>query len=198
MLKSGNEDALITPLDKTIAKGILVVVPLFVFGAYAMTDSQYPNAIPLQAALDQIEPLPPTVNNGAVNVKMIRTEYRVPVRAMNMVAQIHNYSDQPIRIGAFASANLRFINPSLDQPGKNEEDTLVAAKGLVIDDDKLIQPGETKTVSMAAADALWETEKLDGLFRDADSRMGGLLFLYDPSGKRYIASISTSVIPKFD
>lgn len=198
MLKSGNEDALITPLDKTIAKGILVVVPLFVFGAYAMTDSQHPNAIPLQAALDQIEPLPPTVNNGAVNVKMIRTEYRVPVRTMNMVAQIHNYSDQPIRIGEFASANLRFINPSLDQPGKNEEDTLVAAKGLVIDDDKLIQPGETKTVSMAAADALWETEKLDGLFRDADSRMGGLLFLYDPSGKRYIASISTSVIPKFD
>jgi methane/ammonia monooxygenase subunit B len=198
MLQTGREKDLITPLDKTVAKAILVVVPLFVFGAYAMTESQYPNAIPLQAALDQIQPLPPAVNAGAVQVNMIRTEYRIPARSMNMVMQIHNRSGQPIQIGEFATANLRFINPSVGLSDKDRGDTLVAAKGLSVDDSQPIPPGETKMVSMAAADALWETEKLDGLFRDADSRMGGLLFLYDASGKRYIASVSTAVIPKFD
>ncbi|MGJ0484346.1 MAG: methane monooxygenase/ammonia monooxygenase subunit B [Methylomicrobium sp.] len=34
--------------------------------------------------------------------------------------------------------------------------------------------------------------------RDADSRIGGLLFLYDELlGQRYISSISAAVIPKF-
>jgi methane/ammonia monooxygenase subunit B len=51
---------------------------------------------------------------------------------------------------------------------------------------------------VTALDALWATQRLDGLIRDADSRMGGLLFLYDTNGKRHIASISTAVIPKFD
>ena len=45
---------------------------------------------------------------------------------------------------------------------------------------------------------LWATQRLDGLIRDADSRLGGLLFLYDATGKRHIANISTAVIPKFD
>ena len=198
MLQSGREQELITPLDKTIAKGILVVVPLFVFGAYALAESQYPNNIPLQTALDQIDPLPPVVNTSLVQIKVTRTEYHIAGRSMNMVAQIHNLSDQPVQIGEFTTANLRFINPAAGLPAKDQGDTMVAAKGLTVDDAQPIQPGETRTVRIAAADALWETEKLEGLFRDADSRMGGLLFLYDAGGKRYIASVSTAVIPKFD
>lgn len=54
-------------------------------------------------------------------------------------------------------------------------------------------------VTITARDGLWESEKLNGLIRDADSRIGGLLFLYDDTlGKRYISSITAAVIPKFD
>jgi len=198
LLQSGREDALITDLDKTIAKAILVVVPLFVFGAYAMAERQYPNNIPLQTALDQIDPLPIAVNTGLVQVKAIRTEYHVSGRSMNLVAQIHNLSDQPVQIGEFTTANLRFINPAVGLPEPEQGEALVAAKGLTVDKPQPILPGETRSVRIAAADALWETEKLEGLFRDADSRLGGLLFLYDASGKRHIASISSAVIPQFD
>ncbi|MGR9108570.1 MAG: bacterial ammonia monooxygenase, subunit AmoB, partial [Gammaproteobacteria bacterium] len=93
MLQSGDENALITPLDKTIATLVLVGVPLFVFGANALTQSRYPNTIPLQAALDQIDPLPPTVNDGTVKVRAIRTVYRVPQRSMDMELEIENLSD---------------------------------------------------------------------------------------------------------
>jgi methane/ammonia monooxygenase subunit B len=52
---------------------------------------------------------------------------------------------------------------------------------------------------MTAKDALWESEKLDGLIRDADSRIGGLLFFYDDHlGERFISSITAAVIPKFN
>jgi methane/ammonia monooxygenase subunit B len=198
LLQYGKEDALITSLDRSIAKSILVVVPLFVFGAYAMTESQYPNNIPLQAALDQIDPLPPAVNTSMVQVKVIRAEYLISGRSMNLTAQIHNQSNQPIQIGEFTTANLRFMNPAAEPPINDPSDTMVAVKGLSVDKPQPIMPGESRTVCITAADSLWETEKLEGLFRDADSRLGGLLFLYDANGQRYIASISTAIIPKFN
>jgi methane/ammonia monooxygenase subunit B len=198
MVQSGQEKALITPLDRTIAIAVLAGVPLFVLGANAMTDRQYPNAIPLQAAMDQIEPLQPAVNLGMVQIKVQRTEYHVPARAMTIVAQIRNTSDQPVRIGEFATANVRFLNPGVGPPRKDDADTVVAPQGLNLDSADPIQPGETRTVRVTALDALWATQRLDGLIRDPDSRLGGLLFLYDATGKRHIASISTAVIPKFD
>ena len=42
MLQLGQEKALITPLDRKIAVLMLAGVPLFVFGAQAMTDRRYP------------------------------------------------------------------------------------------------------------------------------------------------------------
>src|SRR3984893_307232 len=198
MVQSGQEKALIAPLDRTIAIVMLAGVPLFVLGATAMTDRQYPNAIPLQAAMDQIEPLPPAVNGGMVQIKVQRTEYHVPARAMTIVAQIQNTSDQPVRIGEFATANVRFLNPGVGPSRKDDSDTVVAPQGLNLDSADPIQPGETRTVRVTALDALWATQRLDGLIRDPDSRLGGLLFLYDATGKRHIVSISTAVIPKFD
>jgi methane/ammonia monooxygenase subunit B len=198
MLHSGQGKWLITSLDRKIATGILFGVPLFVLGANAMTDLQYPNAIPLQAGMDQIEPLPSAVNDGVVRVKVQRTEYHVPARSITITAQIQNTSDQPIRIGEFATANVRFLNPGVSPSRTDDTDTVIAPQGLSLDSADPIQAGETRTVRVTALDALWATQRLDGLIRDADTRMGGLLFLYDTNGKRHIASISTAVIPKFD
>ncbi|TAN50028.1 MAG: methane monooxygenase/ammonia monooxygenase subunit B [Methylococcaceae bacterium] len=198
MLEAGREAELVTPLDRRIAKVILVAVPVVVLGANAMAQNAYPNTIPLQAALDHIDPLEPVVNTGAVQVKILRAEYRVPGRSMAMTAQIFNGTGHPIRIGEFATAGLRFINAVAVVPSQDETDHLTAAAGLHLDNDAPIQPGERRTVMISATDAIWETEKLDGLIRDADSRLGGLLFFYDDAGQRYITSSSVAVIPRFD
>jgi methane/ammonia monooxygenase subunit B len=198
MLQSGEEKGLITSFDRKIALVILVGVPLVVFGAQAMTDGQYLNTIPLQAAMDQIEPLAPRVNTGRVQVKVQRTEFHVPSRAMTMVTQIHNDSDSPVQIGEFATANVRFINPGTGQSVPDDAETMVAAQGLTTDSADPIQPGETRIVRVTATDTMWAGERLEGLIRDADSRLGGLLFLFDAAGNRQVASISSAVIPKFD
>ncbi len=198
MLLAGQEEALITPLDKTIAKAILVAVPVVVLGANAMAQSRYPDAIPLQAALDRIEPLPPQVNTGDVNVRVERIEYRVSDRTMVMTAHIGNHTGKPVRLGEFAAANLRFIDSAAGGPLPAESAELVAPAGLQTDPSSPIQPGETRQVHITAFDAGWETERLDGLIRDADSRLGGLLFFFDKDGRRSVASISSAVIPRFD
>jgi methane/ammonia monooxygenase subunit B len=198
MLQTGHESSLITPLDRRVGAAILIGVPLIVLAGSVMTDRQYRYTIPLQAAMDQIDPLPRAVDTGIVKVKIQRTDYNVPARAMTMTAQLHNGSDHPIQVGEFVTANVRFLNPSVVQPPQGEGAALAVTEGLTVDLPTPIAPGETRTVRITAADSLWQRERLDGMIRDADTRMGGLLFLYDDAGQRYISSVSAAVIPKFN
>ena len=197
MLHAGQEASLVSPVDRMIGAAIIFVVPMIVFGANFVTDLQYPNAIPLQAAMDQIDPLPPAVDVGAVQIKIQRAEYNVPARAMIMTALLHNGSDHAVRVGEFATANVRFLNPAVIQSPQGEGAASAAREGLGIDTADPIAPGETRTIRITAKDSLWQRERLDGLIRDADTRMGGLLFLYDDAGRRYVSSVSAPVIPKF-
>ena len=199
MLQAGMEDELVTPKDRLIAKAVLIGVPVLVLAANAMTTNQYPNTIPLQASLDRILPLPAQVNAGVVDVETLRAEYRIPERTMAFSLKINNRSDKPIQVGEFAAANVRFLNKELPAPYQGDSKSMIAAEGLGLDNPAPIQPGEQRTMTIAAKDALWESERLDGLINDADSRIGGLLFLYDAvSGERFISSISAAVIPKFN
>jgi methane/ammonia monooxygenase subunit B len=198
MLHAGQESRLITPLDRRVGAAILIGVPLIVFSGSVMTDRQYRYTIPLQAAMDQIDPLPPAVDAGTVNVKIQRAEYNVPARAMTMTVQLHNGSGRPVRVGEFATANVRFLNPMVVQPPQGESAALAVTEGLTVDSAAAIAPGETRTIRVTAADSLWQREGLDGMIRDADTRMGGLLFLYDDAGQRYVSSVSAAVIPKFN
>ena len=199
MLQAGLEDELVTQQDKHIAKAILIGVPLFVLGANWMTISEYPKAIPLQAALDQILPLSAQVNAGVVDVDTLKAEYRIPERAMTFLVKVNNRSDKPIQVGELAIANVRFLNKELAMPSQDNTDRMIAPDGLTLDNAAPIQPGEERTMTIIAKDALWESEKLDGLIRDSDSRIGGLLFFYDGLvGERFISSITAAVIPKFN
>ncbi len=198
MLDAGLEHELITPQDKWIAKVVLVSVPVLVLVLNSVTANRYPDVIPLQAGLDQILPLPAQVNAGTVNVDTLKAEYNIAQRAMVLQVKVDNRSEGAVRIGEFASSNVHFLNADVANSGYNPGKDDVSNNGLSLDNASPIEPGEQRTVIIEVRDAAWESEKLDGLIRDADSRLGGLLFLYDDMlGKRYISSISAAVIPKF-
>ena len=199
MLQAGLEDELVTQQDKHIGKAILIGVPLFVLAANSMTINQHPKAIPLQASLDQILPLSAQVNAGVVDVDTLKAEYRIPERAMTFLVKVNNRSDKPIQVGELAIANVRFLNKEFAMPSQDNTDRMIAPDGLTLADATPIQPGEVRTMTIIAKDALWESERLDGLIRDSDSRIGGLLFFYDGLiGERFISSITAAVIPKFN
>ena len=80
--------------------------------------------------MDQIDPLPPMVDTGIVQVKVQRADYNVPARAMIMTTRIHNGSDHPVQVGEFAVANVRFLNPAVVQPPQGEGAALTASEGL--------------------------------------------------------------------
>jgi len=118
---------------------------------------------------------------------------------MKFDLKIDNQSEHAIHVGEFSTANVYFLNKDLPVQHQDHSNSLAVSEGLTLNTNEAIPPGEQRTITITARDGLWESEKLDGLIRDADSRIGGLLFLYDDTlGKRYISSITAAVVPKFD
>ncbi len=199
VLQKGREDLLITKLDLKVAVVLLLGVVILAFGSYNWASNQWPKTVPLQAGTMKTPPLP--FERSPVNVVVKEALYDVPGRSMRVAMSVNNISDKPLRIGEFATASLRFVNGNLDVAKANVDPNfpreLVARKGLILSDDSVIEPGQTKEIKFEATDAAWEIERLTSFLTDVDSKFGGLLFLFDNMGKRYIAEIGAPILPVF-
>jgi len=197
-VKVGRGDELITMTDKALA----VVMVALAFGitgyGFMKSFSDNPLQLPLQGALAHTEPSPKTDQH--VDVKYITATYAVPGREMKFHLEVTNRSSSPIKFGEFATATVRFINPSVgfkDELSKDYPEDLMAENGLSVSDDTPIAPGETRKVWVSAKDAAWEVQNLSSLIYDPDSRFAGLLFLYGEDGSRHIVETGGVLIPDF-
>jgi len=193
---SGKAEELITPQERMVGAVTIAAVLGVVIVFYAIVASSYPNTIPLQAgdftriqAIDEPEP--------TVKVKYVRGTYKVPGREMIANLSITNEGKEPVRVGEFITAGLRFLNPDVYTQKVDYPDYLLAERGLSVSDPNPIAPGETREITVTLQDARWDTERLSGLAYDVDSTVAGLLFLYTPSGGRSVVEISGPVIPTF-
>ncbi|MDO8768981.1 MAG: bacterial ammonia monooxygenase, subunit AmoB [Burkholderiaceae bacterium] len=198
-LQKGREDLLVTRTDDKVAAGMLVLVLLVVIVGYIRITAEFPQLVPLQGGSLYTPPLPESPK--AVAIKLKRAEYDVPGRSMRLSMEMTNHSNQPLSIGEFTTANLRFINKKLPVAvaaidPKFPKD-LIPGNGLLLDGDTPLAPGETRLVKLEATDAAWELERLVSFLSNVDSRTGGLIFFYDATGKRHISEVYGPIVPVF-
>lgn len=200
-VSEGKEDEQIGDDDRRVGAIVLAVTILATIIGYAVTNSTFPRTIPLQAGLQK--PLTPITEEGTVGVgtKIVTADlkggvYKVPGRELTVQVKITNKTDEPLKLGEYTAAGLRFLNPDVFTTKPEFPDYLLADRGLSTDPTP-IAPGETKTIEIKVQDARWDIERLSDLAYDTDSQVGGLLFFFGPSGKRYAAEIGGPVIPKF-
>ena len=198
-LQKEREDLLTTSLDLKVSIVLLVATVALAFGSYNWARNKYPRTVPLQAGRMHTPPLP--YQPSPVTVEFRQARYDVPGRSMRLEVTLTNISDKPLRIGEFATASIRFVNMDLPAAKANVPadypSELVARNGLRISDDSEIRPGESKTVRLEATDAAWEIERLTSFLTDVDSKVGGLVFLFDRQGNRYIAEVGGPILPVF-
>ena len=189
------DELLTSPTDRKVGLAVAILTCAIVWGGYRYTETVHPYTVPIQAGESKVEPLPIAPN--PVAIKVTHANYDVPGRALRVTMEITNNGDSPVSIGEFTTAGVRFVNKlgqtHLDPDYPRE----LVATGLSMDDDRAVQPGETREVKMEAKDALWEVQRLMALLGDPESRFGGLLMTWDESGTRYINSIAGAVIPVF-
>lgn len=199
VLEKGREDLLVTRADDKVAAGVVLLLFVVVTVGYIKIGKEFPLLVPLQAGTMYTEPLPEEPKGVAVKLK--RAEYDVPGRSMRLSVELTNNTDQPLGIGEFTTANIRFINKNLPvavaavDPAYPKE--LLPANGLVVDSSKPLAPGEKRIVMLDNTDVAWEEERLVSFLSNVDSRTGGLIFFYAPNGKRYISEVDGPILPVF-
>jgi methane/ammonia monooxygenase subunit B len=198
-IQAGMEEGLVTPTDRKIGLVLLIGTVLIVYGGYQWAEAKYPKTVPLQAGKAVVEPLP--IDDKLIKVKHVKGTYDVPGRSMKLSLDITNTLDQPVQIGEFTTANLRFVAkdvpPAVAAVDAAYPKELIANAGLVVSDNRPLQPGEHRRVLVEATDAAWEAERLTSLINDPDNRYGALLFFYEAGGARHIASVSGPIVPTF-
>lgn len=194
---AGKGDTMISPKDEKIAFASLAATLVVVLVGYSMGESGSPRTLPLQAGLLNIPASDPALYPKDVSIKYERATYKVPGRELDVTLQITNNGTSPLRIGEFATAGVRFLNPDVMKEPVNYPDYLLAPQGLSLSDAQPIQPGTTKTLVIKAQDAAWDVERLSDLYYDTDSSIGGLLFLFDEQGNRHVLEIGGPAVPDF-
>jgi len=196
LAQEGGDALLNDPVDRIVAYGVVAACFILIGIAFFTTDAMYPYTIPLQAGEPKIQP---THLKSDLTVKVLAADYDVPGRALRMTLQVTNSGEQPLRIGEFTTAGIRFLNKigrdnNLDPTYPPE---IMAQDGLHIEDESPINPGESKEIKLDSRDSLWEVQRLMDLVHDPDQRFGGLLMSWDESGNRHINSIAGNIIPVF-
>ena len=102
-----------------------------------------------------------------------------------------------MQIGELNTASVRFLNPKVMTHPVKYPDYLLAPDGLFLSDDKPIAPGETRTMSITAQDALWDTQRLADIYYGTDSSMAGLLIFLGQSGTRQVVEIGGPAVPNY-
>lgn len=201
MVAEGKADGVMTDEDKRIGAIVLALTVLATIMGYAVTNSTFPRTIPLQAGLQK--PLTPLTTEGTAGVgkEVVSAElnggvYKVPGRELTINVKVTNKTGEPLRLGEYTAAGLRFLNPDVFTTKPEFPDYLLADRGLSVDPTP-IAPGESKEIVVKIQDARWDIERLSDLAYDTDSQIGGLLMFFSPSGKRFAAEIGGPVIPKF-
>lgn len=195
LVQSGAEDKLVSKTDVTLAKGLLIGVPLIVLAGYIHAIGRYDETIPLQTPIDRIAPLPKQPE--VVTAKVQRAVYNVSDRAMTLTILVSNQGENPLQLGELSAGSVRFINPRANVDAGDYPEEYLAKTALAVQPDTAIPAGESVELRVIAQDAAWEIERLSSVIRDTDSRFGGLLFFYDAEGNRYQSSVASPLIPKF-
>jgi methane/ammonia monooxygenase subunit B len=196
VLAAYGDDILLDPIDRKVGTAVLIFVLVVVTVGYLAADARHPVSVPLQAGETKVKPMPIKPNPFVVEVT--HAEYDVPGRALRMTLHATNNGTEPVTIGEFTTAGIRFTNKmgatKLDQ---NYPPELVAQAGLTMDNEAPILPGQTVDIKIESKDVLWEVQRLVDILHDPDQRFAGLLMSWTEKGERLINPIWAPVLPVF-
>jgi len=194
-VQAGEGDRLITRGDRMMAAAMLALTTVVAIVAYAVTNVANPVTIPLQSHQTKV----PALDEPPANITIVpeQVTYLVPGRTVQFRLRVTNHGAQPVRLGEFTTANLRFLNASVAKPDPSYPPDLLAPAGLLVQPNRPIAAGESVEMYLEATSPVWETDRLTALMSDPTSRMGGLFMFFDPDGKRSIVEFSSSIVPTF-
>jgi methane/ammonia monooxygenase subunit B len=194
--EAGEGDAMITKADTNFGIAVTVATVLITLFGYTSATAEFPITAPLQAGvLREIPPIPDV--QKSVELSLESATYRVPGRAFVMTLRVTNRGANNVQLAEVMVGGVRFLNASIMKDTTGYPDNLLAPEGLTLDDNQPIAPGQSKVLTVTAADAAWEQQRLADIIYDPDSRFGGLAMFLDSGGYKHVIPIGGPMVPRF-
>lgn len=145
----GSDFGLITRRDVRNVGIIAALAVLLIAAGWVYSAISYPNTIPLQVIRYDApaEPSPPTL----VEVKPLQARYERASQRLTLMTEVTNVSDSPVQLRRLAMANREFVL------GTPQEEWQLP---LEVIPDAIINPGETKELTISIAGHFLEDERL--------------------------------------
>lgn len=161
----GSDFGLITRRDVRNVGIIAALAVLLIAGGWAYSKINYPHTIPLQVIRYQApaEPSPPTL----VQVKPLGGRYERASQRLTLTTQVTNISDSPVHLRQLTMANREFVLGTLQEEWQLP---------LEVTPDAVINPGETKELTIAVAGHFLEDERLVPIGQPREAVAGTLVF----------------------
>ncbi len=171
LLLEGVDEEQITDKDRRVAFIFGVVLVVLVIGGLWITNSGSPPTIPHQTgSIWDLSGLP---HPNAVHTQVKEFRYSPTQRALSIQVDVTNNSDQSVLLRKFSTSYLTFINQDSQALYPDAQHEVPVMK---VEPEGLIQPGETKALTLTMQDAVWETDRFIEFDQPQISAAGVLVF----------------------
>jgi len=167
-----SERRLVSRRDRMIGyiSGIVMVVVLII--GNLITSTAYPVTIPQQTIRIAPPALPPSPQLATLDPYTTTVTYGPTTQTVLATVKVTNTSNSPITLDRFATASYEFANEAAHPNAQNP---------FSVDSSNPIAPGETRTMHVTMADAVWQTDNLIPI-TEVQLILRGVLLFRDASG----------------
>ena len=171
LLLEGVDEEQITDKDRRVSVIFGAVLLVLVIGGLWVTNSGSPPTIPHQTgSIWDLSGLP---HPHAVQTKVKEFRYNTTQRALSIQVDATNNSDRPVLLRKFNTSYLTFINQNSQALYPEVQNEVPVMK---VKPEGLIQPGETKALTLTMQDAVWETDRFIEFDQPQITAAGVLVF----------------------
>ena len=171
LLVEGVDDEQITPTDRRASVIFGVVLVVIVIGGLWITSSGSPPIIPHQAA--RMWDMAGIPQPSAVETKVKELRYQTTERSLSIEVEATNTSEQSVLLRKFTTSYLSFINQDTQDLYPDSQNELPLMQ---VEPSGLLQPGETKLLTLTIQDAIWETDRFIEFDQPQITAAGMLVF----------------------
>ncbi len=171
LLLEGVDEEQITDKDRQVSFIFGAVLLVLVVGGLWVTNSGSPPTIPHQTgSIWDLSGLP---HPNAVQTKVKEFRYNTTQRTLTIQVDATNNSDRPVLLRKFKTSYLTFINQDSQALYPDAENEVPVMK---VEAEGIIQPGETKALTLTMQDAVWETDRFIEFDQPQITAAGVLVF----------------------
>jgi len=182
---SGAEEQLITRRDCWVASVLGVLTGAAILVGFLTTKAAYPHTIPHQVIKVDIPTGPQPAS--FIQLKCPEVRYNPVTRTLTLAGEVTNTDAQPALLKRFVTSMLTFTNIDLVSQGEHL---------LVLDPPGVVNPGETKRLTLVMTDPIWEQQRLVDLGQP-QLRFGGVLIFEGAAGGQSVTAIDAPLHPYF-